>query len=353
MLPLLGAIGAGASILGGLGSFFANKSANDRAQMLQDRGLQEWMAANIPDPEQQKLALEEFVTQGTLNPALEQAIAAKPSEFKNIVTSSTNRSAQNRALSELEEIGNQGGLRLQDKAALQESMQGSQVRDRANRQGITAEMARRGTGGSGIEVASQLQGQQATSDRDANNSLKVAAMAQDRALQSIMGAGDLASKYRTQDFGEQEKKAAAADKINLFNTQNLQDVQHRNLGMQNRAQEMNLAQRQKTSDQNTQLSNQQQQYNKELMQQQFNNKAKKAAGMGGQYNQMAQTEQQGGAQTGQLLSTLGGGISNVANAQANQDFWNDYFHPKKTPGVTTTDVTADLWDDYRKKNQLA
>lgn len=291
--------------ISGIANYMANKSANDRAQMLQDRMFQEWMQINIPDPEKQRIVLEKFVTEGVLAPEMEHAIAQDPSAFQSIVANDRDKVAQNRALGELEGIGYKGGLRLQDKAALQEATMQSQVADRSNREGISAEMARRGLSGSGYDVAARLQGQQATGDRDARSSLGVAAHAQDRALQAIMGAGDLATKYRGQDFQEQSAKATAADRINQFNTENLRAVQSHNVGAGNRAQEMNLAAKQRTSDQNTGMRNTQNAYNQGLLQQQYENKMKQLAGASGQAQMSAATTQRGGQLEGHLYSNIG------------------------------------------------
>jgi hypothetical protein len=186
-------------------------------------------------------------------------------------------------------------------------------------------------GGSGFEFASRLGSQQAGADRDANNSLKVAAQAQDRALQSIMQSGQLATQYRNQDFDEQAKRAAAADAINRFNTTNMQDVQSRNLASQNRAAEMNLAERQKISDQNVNLANQEQKYNKDLLQQKFENEAKVAAGKSGQYAGQAQSEMQKGQALGNMFTNFGQAASGAAAAQANQDFWDKYLKTRTEP----------------------
>lgn len=310
MLPLIAA--AGISAAAGIGSYLANKSANDRAAMLQDQAFQQWMNLQIPDPAEQKVVLQRFVQEGVLDPKLQAAIQQDPSEFQKIVTSADNKAAQNRALKELEDIGYSGGLRLQDKAALQDSMLNQQVQDRGNRNAIAADMARRGLGGSGFDVAAQLQGQQGTSDQAANNSLKIAAGAQDRALKAIEDAGGLATQYRTQDFGEQAQKATAADRINQFNTQNLRDVNAANTNALNQAQATNLASKQAISNQNTTLSNAEQTYNKGLAQQQFEDQAKKLSGATGQLGAEAETAQRGGQQLGNTISNIGGAASNAS-----------------------------------------
>jgi hypothetical protein len=328
-MPALTAIALGLSAASGIANAVSNMSASDRAAALQDKGVQEWLKIHIPDPNEQKIALQRFVQQGELNPKLENAINQNPSEFEKISTSVANRTAQNRALMELENIGDQGGLRLQDKASIQDAMLEGQVKDRANRDAITADMARRGMGGSGFEFASKLQSQQSGADQDSQNRLKIAAEAQDRALQSIEGAGDLATKYRSQDYDEKARAAQAQDAINRFNTQNQQDVASRNVASQNRAQEMNLAEKQKVADSNTNLTNQEQKYNQDLIQQRFENEAKIAAGKTGQYDKMAATEQQKGQALGNAFSNIGQAGSGALTSQANSDYWANYFKNKK------------------------
>lgn len=322
----------------GLASYAAQSSANDRAQKMNEDSMREWMALRIPDPAEQKVVLDRFVSQGVIDPRLESAIKADPSAFDKVFTNSRYQASQNRALSELENIGYEGGMRLQDKAALQDATQDSIVKDRAQREGIAAEMARRGLGGSGFDVAAQLQGQQGTADRMANSSLKAAASAQDRALQAIMGAGDLAGKYRSQDFSEQAQKASAADKINMFNTENLRDVNQRNTGMLNRSQELNLANRQKISDDNTRLGNSEQMYNKGLAQQQYENEMKRTAGATGQYKNVADNEQKGGQMLGNTIGNIGAAVTSAygANAKANSD-------------SEAQSKYYDFWDNYGKK----
>lgn len=306
----IGLLGSG--IISGIGNFLSNSSANDRAAALQDKVFQQWMQLHIPDPAEQKVAMERFVSQGQLTPVMQQAIAQSPTEFSKIVTSSQDKAAQNRALSELSNIGNQGGLRLQDKSALQDARLGAQTRERSNRLGVADEMSRRGLSGSGYDVAARLSGQQGTADQEANAGLKVAADAQNRALQSIMGAGKLAGDYRSQDFNEQSAKASAADKINAFNTANLRNVNAANTQAENYSNEANLKNKQKISDQNTTVSNAEQQYNKGLVQQQFDNQVKQLAGATGQANALAGTTQKGGQLLGNTISNVGSSLGNYA-----------------------------------------
>jgi hypothetical protein len=328
------ALGGAAALAGGIGNYLANSSAADRAQAIQNQALQEWLKVQIPDPAQQKLALQQFVLQGKLDPKLESAIQANPSQFQKIVTNPTYNSAKLSALNQLQQIGNQGGLRLQDRAALQDAQQQSIDKERGDRMAIQNQMAQRGLGGSGFDVAAQLQAQQSGADRNAQSSLDVAAQAQNRALQSIQSAGDMASKFQGQDFDQAAQRAAAEDRINLFNTQNMQDVQQRNTSAQNQAQYQNLSNQQKIADQNVQQNNYQQEYNKKLAQQQFDNQSKLASGMAGQYGNLANIAQTQGQNLGNLYSNMGSGASGAASSYANYDLLNKYLKNKGTAGGT-------------------
>ncbi len=305
---------------GGIANYLAQQSAEDRQKLLQDKDFQQWMAIQVPDPAQLKVTLDKYASTGQLSPVLEQSIKQDPTSYEKITTSGANKLAQDRALSSLEDIGNQGGLRLQDKAALQDAMLEGQVKDRAAREGIAANMAQRGLSNSGFDVAAQLQGQSAGADRDANNSLKVAATAQDRALQSLMGAGNLATQYRTQDYGEQAQKAAAEDRINQFNTQNMQNVGQRNAAAQNRAGELNFANNQDIANRNVATGNQQQLYNSNLYQQQFNDQLAKQRGISGVEEGQGTAALEAGRNTGNAFSNaanaLGGAASSYGAAQA-------------------------------------
>lgn len=326
------AIAAGAAV----GNIMSNMSAAEREALLQDQAFREYLAIKIPDPAQQRVALQRLAVQGTLTPELERAIQAKPSEFGKIVTSSIQKGAQNRALSELEQIGHSGGLRLQDKAALQDAQMQGQIQDRGNRAAIMDDMARAGqSGAGGMALQARLQGQQAVGDRNARSALSVAAGAQDRALQAIMGAGNMATEQRGQQFSEDSAKAQAADTIDMFNTKNLQDVNTRNTALRNRAQEMNLGERQRVADANVGIGNDEQKYNKNLIQQQYENQMAMANAKAGVYTGMGNSAIRNGQNQGNAWTNIGNAGAGAytaydsnnrqdARAQADRDFYAEY-----------------------------
>lgn len=330
MLPAL--------IMGGalVGSYLANKSASDRAADLQDQAFREFVNVAIPDPQAQRVALERYVLQGELVPELQQAIKQNPSEFEKIVVIQSQKAAQNRALRQLEQAGFEGGLGLQDKAALQEATLRNQMKDRAERGAILDEASRRGQLGSGTMLQAQLQGQQASGDRAATSALSVAAAARERALRAIEGAGNLATNYRTQDFQEQAAKARAQDEINAFNARNLQSVMNANVAAKNRAQEMNLANRQDVANRNVGVSNQEQQYNKEIPQRNFENQMNLARSKAGIYSNKGNIAMEQGKNMSNTIGNIGQGALGMYAAGQSGKYdsdYEDYLKKKKSGEV--------------------
>ncbi len=308
----------GGLLIGGLGTLAsgilghaANMSAQDRAAMLQQKGIDEWLKVNVPDPEQQKLALQQFIQQGTLSPAFEQAVKANPSEFEKITQDPSLKESRMRALSALQEQG-YGGEQIQDTAARQQAIIDSGAANRGRSLAATGAMERRGQLGSGLELASRLDNAQAEGDRLAKNSLDIESQRRQRALQSVMGAGDLAGDIQKQDFNQQSAEAQAKDAISKFNTQMLASTNQRNTDRMNAGQEYNLGNAQAIADKNVGVNNMQQQYNKELLQQKFQNDASKAAGMSGQYNNQAEGAINQGKNAASMWGNIASGVGQTA-----------------------------------------
>lgn len=326
---------AGAGILSSLYGMYQNGQANDKAAKDMEKALQQYIAIHIPDPAQQRLELERFQLTGQLSPKLEHTIKADPSAFEEIVKNQKYSQAQDQALDQLQSLGEEGGLSLSDKADIQEQMMVNANKDKANRDAITDEMSRRGQGGSGMELQAQLAGAQATGDRDATARLRTLGSARDRALSSIMGAGELAGKLEGQDYQQKSDQASARDRINMFNTENARSVQQRNVGTENDAEASNLAMRQRVSDSNTELANREQQYNKELLQKQYDNQMQKASGMAGVYAGSAAGARQAGAQTAQQYGAIGSAVGQVGSTIQNQNNWDDWLANTKKKKTET------------------
>lgn len=307
----------------------AQSSAADRKQAAQQnaQAIKEWMDLHIPDPAEQQVIMDRYIQTGELDPKSEEAYKLADTELSKVSLDPKYKESQLRALSSLEDLGSSGGMTLNDEANLQKGLIDINSADRGRRESINDNFARRGMGGSGMELVAQLQGAQDAATRQSTQQLDTLGSARERALQAIMGGGELAGKMRGQEYGEQSDLAQARDAIAKFNTMNAQSIQQRNVDRSNQAQEYNLNNRQRISDANVDLANKEKIRNADLIQQQFQNRSAVAAGKTGQYNQNAAFSNAAadrtannwaniGAGAGQTISSLyGSGQSKAKNEQ--------------------------------------
>lgn len=143
------------------------------------------------------------------------------------------KDAQLGALSKMQELASQGGMNAADTANLSRIQGDAAQADRGRRDAIQQQMASRGMGGSGMDMLSQLQSSQAATDRQAQQGLDVAGMAQQRALDAMMKQGAMAGDMRNQDFSQQSRVADARDAAAKFNAANTTQANQFNAGQMN------------------------------------------------------------------------------------------------------------------------
>lgn len=304
------------SVIGGIMGQNAARGSYDAARDAQNSALQQYLGLNIPNVADQQLALQQLQSAGSFNPQLQQALQVGPSAMEGVHVDPRLAQAQMSALNQLSQTG-QMGMSPAEAAALQQINRDSQAQAQAKSQQILDNMARRGMGGSGSELAAQLQNAQSAADRSSQQGLQTAQMAQQNALQAISQAGQLGGQIGQQQFGQQSDIAKAKDYINQFNLQNSQNVQGRNVDTSNQAALHNLTNQQNIMNQNTGIANQQQQYNKGLLQQQFNNQIAKASGVAGQYQGIANTNNQQAGRTADMYAGVGRGVDTGVGALYN------------------------------------
>lgn len=311
-------------------------SAADREAALgaNQQAVQQWLDLNVPDPEQQKVVLQKFIQQGTLTPELEQAINRDSSAYDKIQTDPRLKAAQSEALGSLQDIGHSGGLQLQDQANLQKGLNDVNVADRGRREAIQDNMQRRGMQGSGLGVAAQLGSAQDATNRQSQQQLDTLASARSRALQAIQGGGQLAGQMQQQQYGQQKDLAGARDAISAYNSQNLQNVNNKNVQARNDAASANLAARQAVANANTGIANQQEIQNKGTIQQQYDNQAKKVAGATGQYGNLANAYNNQADRTAGTWAGVGGAIGQGASQYANYNLMDEYLKSKNKTGLS-------------------
>lgn len=296
----------------------AQQAESDRqaAQAAQQRALGLFQNIQAPSLADQQLNFQNYQNAGDFQNQAEANIGMGPTAMAGIQADPRLVNAQMAALQQLTQTG-QMGMTPAEQAALHDAQRQASAMAQAKQAQILDNAARTGMGGSGASLAAQLLNAQSGADRASQNSNQIAQQAQQQALQAITQSGNLAGQINAQQFGQQSDIAKAKDYINQFNTQNAQNVQQRNIANANAAALRNLNNKQNIGQQNTQLANQQQQANKGLYQQQFNNQMARAGGMAGQYNGIAQTNQQNAARTANMYAGIGQGIDTAAGGLYN------------------------------------
>jgi len=268
-----------------------------------------------PDASQMMVTLQNMVQQGILTPDQMQTALLDRNAFDNITSTPEFAAAQQSALQQLQQIGNEGGLTPIDRAKLADINEQTNQVNRGQEQAIMQNARERGIGGSGLEMASRLQAQQSAADRAARQGTDVAAQAQERALAAIQGAGQLGGQMQEAEFNRGATKAQSQNAIDAANAAMMNQGNQFNTQTLNAAQAANLGERQRIADTNTGIANTQEVTNKALPQQDFQNRLAKAQGIANANqawgNALAgKKAQEKGANTG-LLSTglqVGGGI---------------------------------------------
>lgn len=273
----------------GLTDSGAAEKAMGKASGLTKETLARLSAVDLPDIEKMRIALESPELVGLL-----EAEQLDPSALEEIMTDPRLKADQMSALEGLRERSEQG-LTAQDKFAMEELMGQVGAAEKAQRAGIESEMARRGTEDSGTSLIAKLQGSQAGANSARQKAMQMAAQGQQQRMSALQGMGQMAGQMEGQDWQRQSQQASAKDAIAKANAMNRQQV--------NAA---NLAARQNIANQGSNISNQQQMYNKGLEQQQFQNKMAKAGAQNQATGNLANMyAQQAGAQAGADASVMG------------------------------------------------
>lgn len=306
------AIGGAASLAGGLMGADAMKSGMQANKDALDYARQQYEGIKIPDIKEQELNLS-LPELKYLQEYMESAQNLGPSEMQSISTDPRLMQAQLNALQSLTQIGESGGMTDIEKSQLNAIRRNVAQEDKARQESILQNMAQRGLGGSGVELAARLSSSQASADRASQESDRQAAIAQQRALEAIAQSGTLGGQMRGQEFGEKSAIAQAKDAIARFNLQNSQEIGRRNIERENAMQ----AAKQSMLEAQNAIKNQQQQHNKGLLQQQFGNQMSLAAGKAGQSQAAGAAALQGGQMMGQIYGGMGQGIAQTAGAFMN------------------------------------
>lgn len=268
----------------------AGASEMRKATKLMEQNIARLEAIGIPSVEAQRIALESPELVGLL-----EAEQLGPSAIQGIQEDPRLKAAQLSALEEVSGLA-QTGLGAEDRAAFNQLRRQASGMAQAQKATTLQQMQERGMGDSGASLIAQLQSGQAAADTAAQQGDRLAAEAAAARRQALGQQASMASQMSQQQLSLAGQKASAADAIAQFNAQNRQGVSAQN-----------LASRQSIANQRAANRNQQEMYNKGLIQQQFQNEMAKASGVVGQQSNLAQQygQQATAAQQAQQAMTSG------------------------------------------------
>jgi len=280
---------------------FDNAMAQQQAQIAQ--AIKDLEAVGIPSIEAQQIAITQFAPELV---GLEEYQALGPSAMEKITPDQALAGKQRLALERLSQISEEGITPI-EKAQLDTMLSQVSAEEQAREKAIQRSMAERGMAGSGQELVARLLSSQSAAQRGAEGTRNLAATTYQRALDALSQSGQMAGQLRGQEFQEQSTKASAADVIARFNAEQRAEIAKRNLERQ-----------QASEDLRNQIAREQEQYNKQLIQQDYQNRLAKAQSMasartGGAQIMSGLYEKQLGM-AGQKYSDMAQGIGTLSEA---------------------------------------
>lgn len=224
----------------------------------------------------------------TYNPALDDELnldkyIVSRSNFDDIKTDPRLQEAEYDTLSGLGDIS-KNGYTIEEMAAMNKLRSQANADDNSRRQAILQNMRMRGSGGSGAELAAQLQSADSAAARQSQSANDIAAAGQRRQLEALMQRGRMAGDMQGRSFDQQSRQAQAKDQLNQFNSRVAQDFYNNRLNAQNRAMSENTAAQNKWDWDQSELdyTDATQDMNRKIMEEQQRKEAKrrKRAAMG-------------------------------------------------------------------------
>jgi hypothetical protein len=222
--------------MGFIGDLVGAGGSNDAART-QFEAAKKWDEMEVLSPEEKARKAKQLYDSGLLTPDQYQVTLQDPSALDKFTSDPRLREAQMRSLDYLTKVGTEGGLTAEDRARQNQINNRNATEARGAREAGAQRMQARGMGGSGMSALQSMLADESAATQNYLGGTEVAANAERRALDAMSKAGEMGGSIRTQDFSEAERKAAASDAINRFNTQAKNIGEAANVDARNRARE--------------------------------------------------------------------------------------------------------------------
>ncbi len=270
-------------VVGG-GAGYAMGSQVERSRKKHEATVQQYLEQlqnlDMPRYEDLKLALQRYAAGEQLTPDQLTALQDVDSEVQKITQDKQAKETQLNALAAMKARA-RGGLTLQDKADLLQAQREIDRQQSGVQKSIVQNMAARGQGGSGMELAARLQSVQTGAQQASQNSLATAGRAQNAAMQSLKDSASLGRQMGQDQLDFDMMKAKAADETRRSNLERLQASMQYNIGNKNNAKVYNQNRANTVADRNVDISNSEQKHNKDLLVQDYQNQANRLGGIYG------------------------------------------------------------------------
>lgn len=253
-MTMMAVASVAAPVVSGILGGKASKAEQARAQAALDAAYAEIEKVGAPPDLSAAIIIQKLNQAGVLTPEMESNISAGMSELAQHQEATQGRDAQVNALQLLSRASKEG-LGATERADLNKLRTQAAQDAEARRQQLLQNMQARGIAGSGAELASQLAAQQGQYQVASEEGDRMAAQAQQRALQAMQASASTGGQLRGSDLAYAETTKGAADEFKKFDTANQIGVQSRNVGSVNNAQASNLGEKQRIQDTNTDQAN--------------------------------------------------------------------------------------------------
>ena len=224
--------------------------------------IEEWTrkhGSSLPDygsiPSFEFLSPEQYKVIEKYNPQFAEHIKqVDPQTVKRSEIGEEGLSAQRQALRKLMTTGQLD----QDPELMQkfaESDRNAQIGAQSRQQSIMQDFARRGQGGSGLQLASQMGAGADAMDRSAQTSQQAAVEAYKNRLNQMMQGAQLGGQMEQNDVSLQGRNTDIINRFNEMTSKNYQDYLNNRANTANTAQQYNISQAQDVANKNVNLQN--------------------------------------------------------------------------------------------------
>lgn len=248
----------------------AGKDQMEESLQLQKDARDELKGLYVPTTAEQEILLQNPELAGLL-----EAEQLQDSRLNDVSTDPRLKQAQMSALEQLSGLS-ETGLGAEDVAAFNNLRRQSGAEAQAQNASVLQNAASQGTLTSGNTLMAQLMAGQQGANRTSEGAEALAAQASQARREALSMKANMASQLGAQDFSQKSSVKVADDAIDRFNKGNRQDVNATNLNN-----------RQNISNQSNANVNRQTEYNKGLVQQQFQNNLAKSTGVAQQTGNLA------------------------------------------------------------------